>query len=121
MDLSDFDSAYLNLICQFKPQYKEDAEILHQLSQFKILINKREKSNISSEDEIKIRTVCDNIKNMIFAYCAANWKCIKEELGKTEMKYNNSSEYYKEILSEIESKSESNGTESENNKSTVEC
>lgn len=36
------------------------------------------------------------------------------------MKYNNSSEYYKEILSKIESKSESNGTESENNKSTVE-
>ncbi len=120
LDSSGFDSAYLNLMCQFKPQYKEDAEILHQLSQFKNLINKCEKSNISPEVEIKIRTACDNIKNMIFAYCAANWKCIKEELGKTEMKYNNSSEYYKEILSKIESKSESNGTESENNKSTVE-
>lgn len=103
-DKTQFNMSYCKLICQFKPQYTEDKEILNKIYELHEKIINAEKGN--SENLAEINNLSDKIRNMVYAYCAANWQCIKTELGKTKMKHDNTSEIYNNILKKIERESD---------------
>lgn len=100
-----FDKSYCDLMCQFKPQYSEDQEILKELAQLKSYVCEFYFQN-KCDNVDKIKKLANKIKNKILAYCAANWQCIKAELGKTKMKHENTSESYNDILNKIEKNDE---------------
>ena len=95
-----YEKAYLQLYCQFKPQYDEDIEILTCMEKIDAIINPL------SDNKTIQQTIYAHMKElriMVSAYTAAKWSCIKEEIGEsTKLTYKESKVKYKELREKIE-------------------
>lgn len=90
--LESFEKAYYNLICNFKPQYDEDKQIIETMESIRAAITQKNPS--TSNQQI----LCTELLQKVTAYNAANWECIKQETGKTHMNHENFKKYYTDSL-----------------------
>lgn len=97
----NFDKSYCNLICQFKPQYAEDFEILSLLNCINVELHNYIENKMA-DDLDSLYEKLEYVRRKILAYCYANWQCIKEELGKTKMQHKNTSQIYNKIFTSIQ-------------------